>query len=214
MITFYRSWLRPSGCRLHTRGFSAGIACFVLLFLLSAPAKAQIGVNKTKVVHGKLPLDREYWEFNRWYRNHSVLQVLVNGSDRSHLLKVLGEVEELADRGVEIGNIYVIEDRHFGELDLSSRRRTFHGIKPGTITSDKEAITRPLTPLAKLADRISLTDGKQSSGAQALIKQYDLKSSPTWIVEKRGEIFIYEGAATISKLFARDGSFRGDPSDE
>ncbi len=163
------------------------------------------------VVNGTLPTDEKYWEFNRWYRTNSTVDVLVNGEDRNQLDSVLTELTNLKKRGVAIRSLTVIGGNSFALLDLSTRTQA--AVTGGSTNMAYERLGVSPSLAAKAAE-IELGEGSSYSGVADWLKQLGVTASPTWIVTVRGNRHIFEGVDNLSKQFSRVGEFRAGENEE
>lgn len=181
-----------------------------LLFSVSVSGNAL--AESRPIAHGSIPQKPEYWEFHRWYLNHAVVDVLINGESGEHLQQVLGEVEQLQKRGVLIRDIVVIGGNSFGMLDKSSREQLRSQTTAG---ADAAAALKQLQvspSLIPLAERLSLGEGQSVADIASLLKKHNITKSPTWMVSTKGQLYLYEGVPSLSKQFSRTGEFRlNDP---
>ena len=185
------------------------MACAIALGpVASQPAALAQPAADRVVVHGRIPSDADYWKFNKWYLNHSVLDVYVNGSEPNHLAKVLLEIEKLAKRSVLIRDIVVIGGLNFAQLDASTR----DSISGREVNSEARdalhavGIDPNILPIAK---RLSISEGADLAKIQLTLKNKNIRQSPTWIISSRGTQYTYEGVPSVVKQFSRKGVFRG-----
>ena len=137
------------------------------------------------VRHGTLPTNPKYWDFQRWYLDHSVVHLVVNGENASQLLPVLEELQKLIKNDVAIGKVVVIgwPVPNLNEVQL-------------------------LQQLPRALEILQL--GSASGGgtsAEELLKTLSIENSPTWIVRYHGKNYIYEGVDSIARYFNRQGQF-------
>ena len=156
---------------------------------LQPVARAQ---NAPLIRHGRLPSNDRYWQFNRWYLDHSVTHLIVSGTDPEHLADALEEVEKLVKKNVAIGKIFVIGAEGFSWFD-------------GTPDQPKVDRSRASGTAAKLG----LGSGTAVGKPQELLKNLDIQNSPTWVVRYQGKDYIYEGFGSISRYFSSQGQFLG-----
>jgi hypothetical protein len=140
------------------------------------------------------PKDKRYWDFHKWYVNHSVLSLVVSGEDGGHLKESLEALKKLKKSGVLIGEILVI------------------GNEPSPLLSGKKPVKGKnyLRQTDKILLELESEDGLDSSmvNAQAVVDRLNIKYSPTWVVRYRGKNYIYEGLRSPARLFTSRGEFR------
>ena len=165
-----------------------------------------------KVGKGGLPSSTEYWNFLNWYKNHSVVSLVVSGKERKHLLDALTTLYLLREQNVLIGEVWIVGGAHLYEISsggLPEMRQGANRAKAATGSPSMSADfqIKP-TELSVLGKKLGLIDS-QSANAQELLKRLGAKSSPVWVVRYHGKDLVYEGNIDPRRLFSRDGLYQG-----
>jgi hypothetical protein len=153
--------------------------------------------NLANVRHGELPYDRQYWQFLRYYRNHSVVSLIVSAADRPALFSALRDLTILRQRGIQIGEVFISG----GPL-----MNSFFTADEAKFPAAGKEISKRDRELDRLIADIGLVDGSIEDLESAL-SRLNISSSPTWIVRYHGKDYVYEGFERASPLFTRDGNF-------
>lgn len=150
----------------------------VVYLLLSIPSFAQ----------EQIPTDPRYWRYHKWYKNHSILHLVVDGTDLQHLSKVLEDREELKKRGVYLGEVMIIGDPDPMRI-VKERRKNYRNAQT-------------------IIERFNLGESSLEN-AKDVVEDFGISHSPTWIVRFRGKNYVFEGLRTPERLFTSEGVFRG-----
>lgn len=196
----------------------------IVLFFLStktlfaqAPA-SDSSTNKSPTIgvyKGKLPESKKYWEYNNWYKNNSVLSVVVSAENKEELLEVFDELKGLRKKNVLIGKIVLIGAKYLYLINadydeiMKNMKQNAAQFQKGA-ASNKELVEQ-LTEIKYFSDikqEMNLPDAANYN-PEALFKKFDITYSPTWIVRYQGKEFVYEGRSNIKRLFTNDGQFIG-----
>lgn len=179
-----------------------------IVFLLALlPCVTQAQNPARNVRHSTLPTDANYWEYNKWYLSHAVVDVFIRGTEAAHLEQALTEVAELKKRNVLFRRIVVIGGNSFSHLDASSRARLTanpQGEAAKAVYAQLQLSPR-LLPLAK---ELALGNGAPLADAEGELRAEGIKVSPTWIIHSKGQRYIFEGVHSLTKQFSRTGEFR------
>lgn len=159
------------------------IATFLVVYLILGPSaqffSVQFFVPAAKA-QNQLPKDKRYWKYHSWYKNHSLLFLVVSGLDKKKLEQSMRSLKRLKKRGVLVAEVMIV-----GEPNTSSE------------TSD---------PISKIFSELSLSQSGMEDPS-IVLKKYDIKSSPTWIVRYKGKDYVYEGLKNPERLFNTQGQF-------
>jgi hypothetical protein len=136
----------------------------------------------------EIPTGSSYWRYHNWYKNHSVLHVVIDGTDLKHVERVLETRQALKKRGVFLGEVMIIGDPD--PMKIVKQRRTEYR---NTHT---------------MVEKFGLGESSLENATE-LVERFGIKSSPSWIVRFRGKNYVFEGLRTPEKLFTSKGVFRG-----
>lgn len=175
------------------------LCCSLLVFESSAfaagPGEGSAGQFRvpaqSDVAAEGLPLDARYWQYHEWYVNHSVLNVIVSGTDTNHLEETFRELQRMKKRGILIGDVAVVG----ASTDPST----------GPATQSREKMAQS-SRIKELIRDIGLGDA-QVTDVSTVAQQMDVSFSPTWVVRYQGRNFVYEGLTSPAKLFTANGVF-------
>ena len=164
----------------------------------STTIPAAVGTTKNNlytVRHGQLPNDREYWQFMRYYRSHSVVSLIVNGDNKSELISSLTSLNSLYKKGVQIGEVLITSGRYLS---------TF--INDGDSHEEKSLLPKD-REIGSVAAGVGLDVGMVSDVSN-LLTRMNIQYSPTWIVRHKNKDYVYEGVDSVEKYFSYNGIFR------
>ncbi len=179
----------------------------VLFFLTIAPLSS--GAAQV-IVKGRVPAQAKYHNFQRWYVNHSVVDVIADGNDPKALIELLEEVDRLRGKRVLLRRLFVIGSTNAAMLSPSSRQRVLanaHGYKNTSVPA--AATINPISrSLAAAAAQAGVGDASAAPGLVSALAKLQVQTLPAWIVTYRGKLYIYEGADSVAGYFSADGRFR------
>ena len=92
---------------------------YFLLFLVTYPVIVPVFAPVYAEAQYQLPQSKEYWKFHNWYKEHSVLSLIISADDNERVKSALKELEKLREKGVLIGDIMLVatkEDKDQAEL--------------------------------------------------------------------------------------------------
>ena len=189
------------------------LSCFIPL----ACAQGLPLENKPVVVKGRLPLDPKYWDYNRWYINHSVVDVVVRGDDNEELTKVLAEIKKLQKQKVMVRKLIVVGGKSFSQLDQNARRardlsadlarfqqemkKKGISAKPADLALVEKELIRTYQ-LQEAAKEVSLGSGRVPAKVAQSLEALGIENSPLWIVSYHGNQYLYEGFEAIAQNFS------------
>ncbi|MFN8391352.1 MAG: hypothetical protein U0136_13770 [Bdellovibrionota bacterium] len=206
---------------------ASALMASALMFLHCASAIAQTPPTQPApppilVKHAEPPSSTEYWNFNRWYLDHVIVNLVVSGTDTEGLVKALGELSELKKRNVLIGRIIVVGGENFALLNGATSSRgtelaVFSQLRDQLRTMGKDLSLNDFyrlkdaigvsTEVPRLAAEIELGTPRGVGNIQEILDALQIESSPTWIVRYHGKNYIYEGVTEVSRYFTKQGQF-------
>lgn len=189
------------------------ISLLLLVLFFQNSAYSQTTPNKTGVVKGSIPSDPNYWNYTNWYKNNSVVSLIVSGEDKEHLIDALKQIKVLKEKNVLIGEILVVGGFSFGDLnnnikgntDLKNKISSNAGRLSPEALNFLNQIAAP-SELPELAQKLNLGESTFAELAP-IIAHYNISLSPSWIIRYKGQDHIYEGNFDITRFFTADGQF-------
>lgn len=210
--------------------------CFKLLLLVTlfqglflASVHAESSGSSThrppQILKGRVPSDQNYLRFMDWHREHSVLFVVIDGSDRESIKHTLESLVELKRRGVLIGEIFRIGEENADLFTDATQKRPLsrEQLVPENIRNASSLKTRELgeriyaryqtVQMVQAHDAEAATELKLSTPQEILdrsiLEKFQLEYSPAFIVRYRGTDYVFQGKIDPRQLFTKDGRFRG-----
>ena len=175
----------------------------------AAPPAGPGNAAKPRVLP-KLPTDRRYWEYYRWYKDHAVISLVVDGNNRDHVFETLKRLYLLRESThVAIGRVVVIgTGSHLQDIEFPQDRRALSKSgDPGSVIEPPRAEDGKPSYYAKLKKLMNLIPSSSESGAE-IIERFHLKYSPSWIVRYHGQDYVFEGDFDPASLFSSGGKFQ------
>lgn len=166
-------------CRKTVQAVVPGCATCLLLLCLLHTASAESS-----------DAQQSYKDFRSWYVNHSVVSMVVDGSDPRAVRRQFILLKDLQKRGIVVGEVLVVG----GQTDLRIKA--------------EEGDESPR--FDDLLEELALESPKRVEAA-SILKRFGIQRSPAWIVRFRGQDYVYDGAQRIDKHFSGKGVFRGGP---
>jgi len=155
---------------------------FIIIFIVSYLI---ILLQQPLFAQQELPDSRKYWNYHSWYKNRSVVHLVVSGDDRNHLNGVMKVLKRLKKRNIKIGNIMIVGEHEptVKQQPQEEKNATFKLVK--SLGFSKPSIQDP----------------------SVVLEQYGITNSPTWIIWFQGKNFVFEGLRSPVKLFTSEGEF-------
>lgn len=182
--------------------------CCLELYLSIFIAKTCFAQNSTV---DSLPTNENYWQYNEWYKNNSVVSLIVSGEDKEHLTDSLRKVKLLKNKSVLIGDIIITGGLLFGNLNNNQSKNFISNAKLSSSAippSAKEIIKEMVLPsdLENISTELNLSE-QSSIDIEPIIDHFEITTSPTWIVRYKGKDYVFEGNFDITRYFSSDGIF-------
>ncbi len=191
---------------------------FLFLLLASTVSAQELTdsvskVRANKVYKSTLPSDPNYWNYNNWYKNNSVVSLIVSGEDKEHLIDALKQVKILKEKNVLIGEIIVVGGFLFGDLSGNASKNSEFKNKiqsnMGRLTPDAINFLNQIAAPSELPGLVQKLNLGQSSFAELapIMEHFEISLSPSWIIRYKGKDHIYEGNFDITRFFTADGQY-------
>ncbi len=165
--------------------------------LLKKTAAIHSGETQSAPPRSQLPNESRFRAYENWYKDHAVLNLVVNGDNEKYLIDRLAELKKIRDTlGIPIGFVVVVgSGAHLLDVEIGTEANPIPSGTP----------PKP-TPFAQAKANLSLRNSELHPGAD-ILNRLKISYSPAWIVRYHGDDYVFEGTSAPLNLFPGNGKF-------